>query len=278
VGTHSVARYAERGHMSADDFRKIRQGTRTRNHQLGVGARQEGVSGPTDNSAGIGLGANVPMLAPSLSLPMYAAETARQCNRRKERRNPQLATRSRPHSCSAPLVSTAGARGATTNDSSSQHSETRDLLAPLEDVALAGCCWPATHSDGTRGEAFDLGQLPRVDRSPLVASSDRCAEARGAVGFTSSIERPGRVDVHPQLRGKLDGSWCALLGWTTDGPHLPRGVRRRVLAPLRNRGPLARRDPDPRRTTSSGRVQAVVCSRLRAMAANSGDVRTQVAA
>jgi hypothetical protein len=255
------------------DPHKIRQGTRTRNNQLGVVARREGVSGPTQNSAGIGLGADVPMLAPSLTLPMYAAETARQCNRRKERRNPQLATRSRPHSCAASLASTARASGAATNDSSSQHSETRDLLAPLEDVALAGCCWPATNSDETRGEAHDFGRLPRVDRSPLVGSSDRCAEARGAVGRTSTSERHGRVDVHPPLRGKLDGSRCALLGWTTDGPHLPAGVRRRVLAPLRNRGPLARLGPDPRRTASSGRVQAVAGSRLRSVAEHCATVR-----
>lgn len=198
-----------------------------------------------------------------------AAVTARPCKQTRRGRNSQLATRSRHHSrtASTPRAS-AAARCATANDSSGQQSETRDPMAPITDVALAGRCWSTTDTNRVRRKTHSVRGVPGMAGSPLAA-----APARRLEGGPCSAQRSRCVDVHPPLRGKLDGFGCALLGRAPDGPDLPRGVRRRVSSPPRHGRPLACVHPATCRPTSSRRLQALGTSRLRSVAEYGETVR-----
>ena len=191
--------------------------------------------------------------------------TARFRTQRKDRRNSQLAPGTRHNDSTTPCSAETSDLFAASDDS----AETRDRMAQVEDLALARSRRQTAHADRSRRTQDDIDRLPQVDRSSLVAQ-----ESRGVQGGSPPTGRSCGVDVHPSLRGQLDRLRFALLGRLADGPDVPRGVRRRVLAALRNRRPLASRDSDPRRSTSAGRVQAVGSSRLHAVAEHCEDLRT----
>ncbi len=156
-----------------------------------------------------------------------------------------------------------------TGNASGSRVAPRDQLSQVEDLAAARFRRQIENSIRLRGTEDPFDCLSWLDQSAVAETTESSEQAQ-----TTTDQRPGSVDVHPPLRGKLVRLRLALLGRPADGLDLPAGVRRRVLGSLRDRRPLASCDPDPRRTTSAGRLPAVPRPRLWAVAEHREDVRS----
>ena len=196
---------------------------------------------------------------------MNAAVTARTRKRRKDSHS-FLATRNRHlHLVASESPASAGGGDDEAKCSESAAATTRNPVPPRQDMEVAGCRGSLTITYATCGAFHVVSPVLDVDQSSVAPPTEGSEQAR----TTYVGQRPGRVDVHPPLRGKLDRLRRSILGGPADGPQLHGHLRPRLRAAVpRLRQRLARLGADHSSEASAGQW-----SGLQPVAEHGKDVR-----
>ncbi len=156
------------------------------------------------------------------SSPGYAnaADMARTRKRRKGRDHPQLASSDRHHLHTAPREQASSCPDAGTEP------QTRDNVAPLEDVALGSVSWKNANANLARGTAYGVYLVPSLDRQALVTP----AGPRPPLLALTPTDPPGAVGVHSPRRRVVERSGRPVLRRIADDVRLGRARRECSLA------------------------------------------------